>query len=76
MSAAGGRVDWLGATVVTLGLGGLVSGFIESVSLGWEKSFADGGLIVGCVCLVLFVLVESRVASPMVPLTLFASQQL
>src|ERR1035438_9466392 len=28
--AAGGRIDWLGAAVVTLGLGGLVIGFIES----------------------------------------------
>jgi EmrB/QacA subfamily drug resistance transporter len=72
--AAGGRVDWLGATVVTVGLSGLVSGFIESVSLGWENPLVTGGLIVGGVCLVLFVLVESRVTSPMVPLTLFASR--
>ena len=72
--AAGGRVDWLGATLVTVGLSGLVIGFIESVSLGWEHPVVTGGLIVGCVCLVLFVLVEARVTSPMVPLTLFASR--
>ena len=72
--SAGGRIDWLGATVVTLGLSGLVSSFIESVSLGWENPLVIGGLIVGCVCLVLFVVVESMVTSPMVPLTLFASR--
>ncbi len=72
--AAGGRVDWLGATLVTVGLSGLVIGFIESVSLGWGHPMVTGGLIVGCVCLVLFVLVEARVTSPMVPLTLFASR--
>ena len=72
--AAGGRVDWLGATLVTVGLSGLVIGFIESVSLGWGNPLVTGGLIVGCVCLVLFVLVEARVTSPMVPLTLFASR--
>src|SRR5437879_8633358 len=34
-STAKGHVDWLGALVVTLGLGGLVNGFIESVNMGW-----------------------------------------
>ena len=72
--AARGRVDWLGASIVTLGLSGLVVGFIESVSLGWANPLVSGGLIVGCVCLVLFVLVEATVTSPMVPLTLFASR--
>jgi EmrB/QacA subfamily drug resistance transporter len=72
-SAAGGRVDWLGALVVTLGLGGLVFGFIESVDLGWEHPLVVASLIVGCVCLVLFLFVEASVSSPMVPLSLFAS---
>ncbi len=57
-----------------MGLSGLVIGFIESVSLGWKNPLVTGGLIVGSICLVLFVLVESRVSSPMVPLTLFASR--
>src|SRR6266567_1145495 len=46
-SATGARVDWFGAVVVTLGLGGLVSGFIESVSLGWRHPLVFGSLIVG-----------------------------
>jgi EmrB/QacA subfamily drug resistance transporter len=72
-SAAAGHVDWLGALVVTLGLGGLVYGFIESVKLGWGDPLVLGGLIVGCGCLVLFPFVEARVTSPIVPLKLFSS---
>ncbi len=72
-SAGGGHVDWLGALAVTLGLGGLVSGFIESVNLGWGHPLVLAGLIVGCVSLILFLFVEARGASPMVPLALFAS---
>lgn len=72
-SAAGGRVDWLGALLVTLGLGGLVVGFIESVTLGWRNPLVLASLVVGCVSLVSLLFVEARVTSPMVPLSLFAS---
>jgi len=71
--APGGHVDWLGALVVTLGLGGLVTGFIESANLGWGNPLVLASLIAGCGCLVLFLLVEAKVDSPMVPLALFAS---
>jgi len=72
-SAAEGHVDWLGALTVTFGLGGLVIGFIESLNLGWMNPLVLAGLIGGCSCLALFLFVETRVTSPMVPLTLFAS---
>jgi EmrB/QacA subfamily drug resistance transporter len=71
--AAGGHIDWLGALLVTLGLGGLVNGFIDSVNKGWADPLVLASLIVGCGCLTLFLFVEARVSSPMVPLTLFAS---
>jgi len=73
-SPAGSRVDWLGALVVTLGLGGLVNGFIESVSLGWRHPLVFGSLVVGFGCLIVFAFVEASGTSPMVPLTLFASR--
>jgi EmrB/QacA subfamily drug resistance transporter len=73
-SATIARVDWLGASVVTVGLGGLVNGFIESVNLGWKHPLVFGSLIVGFGCLIVFVLVEASGAWPMVPLTLFASR--
>ena len=73
-SPAGARVDWLGAMLVTLGLGGLVNGFIESVNLGWRHPLVFGSLMVGFSCLIVFVFVEASGAWPMVPLTLFASR--
>src|SRR6266852_6762741 len=72
--AVEGRVDWLGALFATLGLGGLVVGFIESVNLDWRHPLVFGGLIVGFGFLIAFAFVEARVTSPMVPLTLFGSR--
>src|SRR6266852_3881353 len=72
--AVAGRVDWLGALFATLGLGGLVVGFIESVNLDWRHPLVLGGLIVGFGFLIAFAFVEARVTSPMVPLTLFGSR--
>ena len=71
---AGARhVDWLGALVATLGLAGLVYGFIESTNLGWGHPLVFGSLIAGFTCLIGFVFVEARVGSPMVPLAVFRS---
>ena len=67
------RIDWLGAAVGTLALGGLVVGFVESTNRGWSNPLVVGSLTVGLAGLVLFVFIESRVTSPMVPLSLFRS---
>ena len=60
--------------VATLGLGGIVSGFTASVSLGWRHPLVLGCLIGGLACLLTFFFVEARVVSPMVPVGLFASR--
>ena len=73
-SASAGHIDWSGAILATVGLGGLVFGFIESVNLGWRDPLVFGSLIAGVVCLIAFVLVEDRVAMPMLPLRLFESR--
>jgi EmrB/QacA subfamily drug resistance transporter len=73
-NAAAGHVDWLGALVATVGLGGIVYGFIESTSLGWNRPLVYGSLILGFGCLIAFIFVEARVSSPMVPLALFGSR--
>jgi EmrB/QacA subfamily drug resistance transporter len=70
-SAAAGRVDWLGALLVTVGLGGVVFGFIESVALGWRNPLVLGSLIAGFAFLIGFLSLEGRSISPMVPLALF-----
>ncbi|HEY4659878.1 MAG TPA: MFS transporter [Terriglobales bacterium] len=73
-SAAARRIDWLGALLGTVGLGGLVFGFVESSNLGWRNPLVIGSLIVGIVAVAGFVVVESKINSPMVPLALFRSR--
>jgi EmrB/QacA subfamily drug resistance transporter len=73
--ATAGRIDWIGVLLATLGLGGLVNGFLESVNLGRTNPLVLGSLIVGFGGLIAFVFVEARVTSPMVPLTLFGSRK-
>jgi EmrB/QacA subfamily drug resistance transporter len=73
-NANAGRIDWLGALLATVGLGGVVYGMIESVSLGWGDPQVFGSMLVGFACLTGFAFVESRTSSPMVPLTLFHSR--
>ena len=73
-SATAERVDWLGAILATAGLGGLVSGFIESVNSGWRNPLVLGSLIVGFGCLIAFGFLEANVSAPMLPLTLFESR--
>jgi predicted MFS family arabinose efflux permease len=68
------RLDWLGAAIATTGLAALVDGFLESATLGWNHPRVLGTLIFGLASVVLFVLVERRVMSPMVPLDLFKSR--
>jgi EmrB/QacA subfamily drug resistance transporter len=68
-----GSIDWLGASIVTLGLAALVYGFLESAILGWVDRRVTSSLIVGLGSLALFVCVEKKVKSPMVPLKLFHS---
>src|SRR6202035_4168172 len=67
------RIDWIGAILATVGLGGLVSGLIESISLGWRNPLVLSALMVGCGCLFAFVFAEKAVTAPMFPLTLFQS---
>ncbi len=71
--AVRGNVDWLGGLAATLGLGGLVYAFIESENVGWGHPLIFVSMIMGCVFLGLFILIETRVQSPIVPLALFRS---
>src|SRR5579862_5418626 len=66
-------IDWLGSSVATVGLGGIVFAFVESAALGWTHPLVIGSLITGFASLAGFLFVEQRVTSPMVPLSLFKS---
>jgi len=67
-------IDKLGTLLATAGLGGIVYGFIESAILGWGDPLVIASLSCGIACLVTFVFVEGRVASPLMPLALFKSR--
>ena len=66
-------LDWWGATLATLGLGGVVYGLIEANNVGFSDPLVLIALVAGIVALLVFLIVEARIASPMLPLTLFRS---
>jgi EmrB/QacA subfamily drug resistance transporter len=67
-------VDWLGALLATLGLGGVVYALIESPGQGWAGARVAGALALGVSALAGFALVERRHPAPMLPLELFRSR--
>jgi EmrB/QacA subfamily drug resistance transporter len=67
-------IDWLGAALAVLGLGGIVLGLLEWPPLGPGHPLVIGSLVTGLVCLALLVVVEDRERSPMLPLALFRSK--
>ena len=71
---AKGRLDFTGAFLATIGLGGIVYALIESSNRGWTNSLVIAAAIVGVIALVSFVAVEWRVRQPMMPLQLFRSR--
>jgi EmrB/QacA subfamily drug resistance transporter len=68
----GGRhVDYPGALLCALGLGGPVFALIEQPRLGWSSPAVSGPLIAGALLLCGFLFYESRAKDPMLPLVLF-----
>jgi EmrB/QacA subfamily drug resistance transporter len=66
-------LDPAGAVLATLGLGAVVYALIESSTTGFAHPLAWGPLAAGVALLALFVVVEWKGASPMMPLSLFRS---
>jgi len=70
-----GRLDVVGALLVTVGLGALVYGLIEwGATSNLGSPVVLGGLAVGVAALALFLLAEGRERNPMMPLSLFRSR--
>src|SRR5947208_4046874 len=67
-------LDWWGAILGALGLGALVYGLIESSRLGFGDRSVVGALVAAAALLALFLIVETRVSNPMLPLALFRSR--
>jgi EmrB/QacA subfamily drug resistance transporter len=71
---ATGKLDWLGALLAILALGGIVYGLIESNNLGFKNAQVYGSLMIGAAAFVAFLFAEMRRQNPMMPLDLFKSK--
>ena len=67
-------IDLRGAACGTLGLAGLVFGLLEGSRLGFTHSPVIVALAVGAISLAVFIPVERRASSPMLPLDMFQSR--
>ncbi|MFJ5955009.1 MFS transporter [Paenarthrobacter sp. NPDC092416] len=65
------KIDYLGAFLAMIGLGGPVYAFIEQGRMGWGSVLVWVPLAAGILAMVLFLLHEARAAEPMLPLRLF-----
>src|SRR5215217_6611657 len=70
-TSASGRPDLLGAATVTTGLVLLVFGLTRAEEVGFGSPVALGTLLLATVFVGSFVIVERRVADPLVPLGIF-----
>jgi EmrB/QacA subfamily drug resistance transporter len=71
---AGARLDVAGSALLTVGLAGVVYALIEGPGNGW-KPLSVGLGVFGVLALVAFLMVEARKQNPMIPLSIFRSQQ-
>jgi EmrB/QacA subfamily drug resistance transporter len=65
------RIDWAGQTVLTAGLFLLTLGLLRGNDVGWGTVEIVSELSAAGILIALFVLIESRIKDPMLPLGLF-----
>jgi EmrB/QacA subfamily drug resistance transporter len=70
-----GHFDLLGALTGTLGMTGIVYGFVQAGSLGWSDPGTIVSFVAGAALLGGFLLTETRAGQPIMPLRLFASRE-
>ncbi|HEY8164987.1 MAG TPA: DHA2 family efflux MFS transporter permease subunit [Gemmatimonadaceae bacterium] len=70
-----GRIDFLGAAVVTLALAGLMTALISGARLGASNPEILAAAIGGTLLVIVFVFVERRASNPLLPLSMFRSMQ-
>lgn len=71
----GARLDWVGATLLLVGLPSLVLVIVQGATWGWASANTLALLGLALVALSTFVLVELRVRAPIVDLRLFANRR-
>jgi len=68
------QIDWLGAALAVVGLGGVVFSLLEWPARGATDPLVVGAAAAGVAALVLLLVVERRARNPMLPLDLFRSR--
>lgn len=67
-------IDWWGATLGAVGLGGVVFGLIEQGNFGWVSPIVYVPMVVGALCLGGFLVRQATATVPMMPLSLFRNR--
>jgi len=70
----GGRVDLAGAALITVAMTGLTYAMINAGEHGWTSTGTAAGAATGLVSAGAFVVVQRRVANPVLPAGLFATR--
>lgn len=68
------RIDFIGALLCALGLGGITFALIEQPHFGWANPLIYGPLLFGLVTSITFIWYEKRIKQPMLPLALFTNR--
>lgn len=71
-----GRIDYVGAVLVTASLMLLVYGIVSAEHSGWTSSNVMISLIAGVVLFLIFLLVESKMKEALLPLNIFKTPDL
>lgn len=69
------RLDWLGLALLTPGMGALVTSIVKGNNWGWDAPATITSAGAGVLFLASFVLVERRVASPIIDFKMFRRPQ-
>src|SRR5581483_992530 len=67
-------LDVAGAVTVTAGLAALVYAIVNTNSVGWASARTIGWLAGAVALLVVFLVIQTRARSPLMPLSLFRSR--
>ncbi|MDT0183164.1 MFS transporter [Microbacterium sp. ARD31] len=70
----GARIDWAGAALCTVGLGGMVFALIEEPDLGWSSPVIWAPFVGGMLAFAGFLVRQHLASDPMMPLSLFRAR--
>jgi EmrB/QacA subfamily drug resistance transporter len=65
-----GRINWLAATLMTIGLSAVLLAISETTTWGWGSARTLGLIAVGVVFLIVWIAVEVRSSNPLIDMTM------